>query len=722
MLKRLRFLLTIGPFADADAQTPDTTVQVIETLLSLLLLGLAATGVLTLLTARNPLTAAVLHTLAALILGLLFLMLRRGYVLTTARTFLVSFWIMLTVINIGLGGINSPGISGYHALIVLAGVLLGVRAALLVSVSSITAVFLLHLAAVQNLIATPNPEIPSVSRTAVMMSITVLLTIGLLVAVRIVKDSVAQANEKRRELESALRQLGHTTVSRDFVDDVLRSMSNLLIVLERDNTIRLVNRATCKTLEYSETELVGKLFDIICDSHSLTRVQDLSTIESDAKTEHDIVFRTKSGKLKRFSFTRAALREANGTVSGIVFIAQDITERKRMEYERERDARRYKALFEQSYDGIVLLTEWGKPVDFNERASVLLGYSPEELEGLNYRDIFIAQSHGESYERSDETLWRVKAGIIPSTYERTLRRKDGSEFTAEVRLQMVKEADNSVMYIQCIMRDITARKLAELEIARLYDIAQGQLNDLRELYARVSGLDRFQTLMMNLARHDLRNALSRVEMQLKAVGIHENRAFTDEYATALQDVFATLAHARHLLDELLTPTGGEVIPENTMLDLSALARQVVVQNAVYAVKKSQELATDISTQPVSVCGNKIQLLEAIFNLVENAIKYSPNEEYIQVRVRQENNEAILEVQDCGPGIPPHMHSEIFKPFVRVITPQTEHISGTGMGLNLVQDIIDRHNGRIIFRSTVGESSGSLFGFALPLADADNCGD
>lgn len=715
MLKRLRFLLTIGPFADTDAQMPDT-VQVIETLLNLLLLGLAATGVLTLLASSNPLTTLILHALAALILVMLLLLLRRGYVLTTARVFVVSFWLMLTIINLGMGGINSPGISGYHALIVLAGILLGLRAALAVSASSIAVLFLLHLASTQNLIAASVPPVTSLSRTTVMMSITVLLTIGLLVTVRVVKDSVAQVNEKRDELENALRQLGQTTVSRDFVDNILRSMSNLLIVLERDNTIRMVNQATCDILGYSETELVGSLFDNICEGYSLARIQNLATIDEEATSEHEITFRTRSNVLLPFAFTRSALRDGYGRVTGIVCIAQDITERKRMEQERETNAMRYRALFEQSYDGIVLLNTFGKPLAFNERASVLLGYSPEELRDLNYRDIFIAQPITEGQERNDETLWRVKAGVIPSTYERQLRRKDGSEFTAEVRLQMVQESDGSPMYIQCIMRDITARKLAEMEIARLYEIAQSQLRDLRELYTKVSGLERFQSLMMNLAKHDLRSTLASIEMHLKPITLQENRLLTADHMATLQDVFAMLARARHLLDELLTPNGIEVTPEDTALDLSALTRQVVVQNAVYAVRKSQELATDISVQPVSVCGNKIQLLEAIFNLVENAIKYSPDEEYIQVRVRQENNEAILEVQDCGPGIPLPMQNEIFKPFVRVMTPQTEHISGTGMGLNLVQTIVARHNGRIIFRSVPGE--GSLFGFALPLAE--NC--
>lgn len=717
MLKRLRFLLTIGPFADIDAQTPDT-VQVIETLFSLLLLGLVATGILTLLASSNPLTALILHALAALILVMLLMLLHRGYVLTTARVFVVSFWLMLTIINVGMGGINSPGISGYHALIVLAGILLGLRAALAVSASSIATLVLLHLASTQNLIAAAVPPVTSFSRTAVMMSITVLLTIGLLVTVRVVKDSVAQVNGKRSELENALNQLGQTTVSRDFVDNIVRSMSNLLIVLERDNTIRMVNQATCDILGYSETELVGSLFDNICEGYSLARIQNLATIDEEATSEHEITFRTRAGVLLPFAFTRSALRDGYGRVTGIVCIAQDITERKRMEQERETNAMRYRALFEQSYDGIVLLNTFGKPLAFNERASVLLGYSKEELRDLNYRDIFIAQPITEGHERNEETLWRVKAGVIPSTYERQLRRKDGSEFTAEVRLQMVQESDGSPMYIQCIIRDITARKLAEMEIARLYEIAQSQLRDLRELYTKVSGLERFQSLMMNLAKHDLRSTLASVEMHLKPITLQENRVLTADHMATLQDVFAMLARARHLLDELLTPNGIEVAPEATALDLSALTRQVVVQNAVYAVRKSQELATDISIQPVSVCGNKIQLLEAIFNLVENAIKYSPDEEYIQVRVRQENNEAILEVQDCGPGIPLHMHSEIFKPFVRVMTPQTEHISGTGMGLNLVQTIVARHNGRIIFRSIPGE--GSLFGFALPLTE--NCAD
>ncbi|PJF22602.1 MAG: hypothetical protein CUN56_05195, partial [Phototrophicales bacterium] len=76
--------------------------------------------------------------------------------------------------------------------------------------------------------------------------------------------------------------------------------------------------------------------------------------------------------------------------------------------------------------------------------------------------------------------------------------------------------------------------------------------------------------------------------------------------------------------------------------------------------------------------------------------------------------AIFTVEDNGFGIPEAEQQNLFKPFYRVKTPETEHIKGTGLGLHLVKNMVERHNGQIIFRSTYGV--GSTFGFKIPIAE------
>jgi signal transduction histidine kinase len=101
------------------------------------------------------------------------------------------------------------------------------------------------------------------------------------------------------------------------------------------------------------------------------------------------------------------------------------------------------------------------------------------------------------------------------------------------------------------------------------------------------------------------------------------------------------------------------------------------------------------------------------NLINNAIKYTPPAGRVDVHLRLDANNAIFEVKDNGYGVPEEQQARLFEPFYRVRTNETKKIEGTGLGLHLVKNIVDRHNGRMIFSSVYGE--GSTFGFTLPAA-------
>jgi signal transduction histidine kinase len=186
----------------------------------------------------------------------------------------------------------------------------------------------------------------------------------------------------------------------------------------------------------------------------------------------------------------------------------------------------------------------------------------------------------------------------------------------------------------------------------------------------------------------------------------------EKHGDNLANIFENLPRAKNLLEELLT-----VEPMETQaIDLSELARLAVNQQRTESARKSQTLLTEISRESIWVFGNQIQLFRALFNLVENAVKYTPEGRQIEARLHQGAGEAIFEVEDRGRGIPEDAQTDLFKANYRVNSAENEGISGTGMGLHLVQTIVARHGGRIIFRSQPGK--GSVFGFALPLHNAE----
>lgn len=151
----------------------------------------------------------------------------------------------------------------------------------------------------------------------------------------------------------------------------------------------------------------------------------------------------------------------------------------------------------------------------------------------------------------------------------------------------------------------------------------------------------------------------------------------------------------------------------TRLSLKFLVEEAVKEFAQPMAEAQQKLDLQIGdVDTAMVYGDESQLYEAMSNLISNAVKYTPKNGEIRVCLRVDETHLIFEVEDNGYGIPDDRQERLFEPFYRAKAKGTEAIEGTGLGLHLVRNIVERHRGEIIFHSEFRQ--GSLFGFRLPL--------
>jgi len=138
-----------------------------------------------------------------------------------------------------------------------------------------------------------------------------------------------------------------------------------------------------------------------------------------------------------------------------------------------------------------------------------------------------------------------------------------------------------------------------------------------------------------------------------------------------------------------------------------------VGNAEHLAKaKNIALKLNIATQPIAVHGNANLLSRAIDNLIENAIKYSPDDSSIEVSLRQEGTDVHLSVRDHGMGIAAEHLPRISERFYRVDTARSREMGGTGLGLAIVKHVALVHSGSLDIQSVVG--TGSCFTIQLPI--------
>jgi PAS domain S-box-containing protein len=180
----------------------------------------------------------------------------------------------------------------------------------------------------------------------------------------------------------------------------------------------------------------------------------------------ELQVRTKSGDIRIWDFNAAALGSLSDGRRIVSTMAIDVTERKQAEEALQKSEARYRALFEQSTDGVFILDLEGNHLQANRHAAEMFGYTLQEMAGFSFREVVAPTEQ----EQSGRVLDRLLNGERIPPYERRVRRKDGTIFPVEINVELVRTENGQPLHIQSMMRDITERKrsAAELERQRVF--------------------------------------------------------------------------------------------------------------------------------------------------------------------------------------------------------------------------------------------------------------
>jgi len=225
---------------------------------------------------------------------------------------------------------------------------------------------------------------------------------------------------------------------------------------------------------------------------------------------------------------------------------------------------------------------------------------------------------------------------------------------------------------------------------------------------------------IGVAAHELRNPLSVLkgfaEMLVYQTARGKGAKLAAWQKEALEEIGEATSRLDKLTEDLLDVTrlqAGRLALSRDPTDLVALTRRMVTQRQM--TTRQHVFSLDTEHSPLMVVVDKVRIEQVLSNLLSNAIKYSPQGGPIELTIREEvePHVAFLSVRDRGIGIPIQQQARIFGRFVRAENARASEITGTGLGLYLSREIIERHGGRLWFEST--EGAGSTFFMTLPLA-------
>ncbi|NUP11917.1 MAG: PAS domain S-box protein [Polyangiaceae bacterium] len=361
---------------------------------------------------------------------------------------------------------------------------------------------------------------------------------------------------------------------------------------------------------------------------------------------------------------------------------------------------------ESSDDAIVTKTLQGIVVTWNRGAERLFGYLAEEMVGRQILSIFPP-------DRLDEEelfLGRMRRGERVESYETIRIRKDGTPLDVSVSLSPIRDDDGRIVGVAKIARDISERKRNQREREQLLRREQAALS---ESLAAHRSKDEF----LAMASHELRTPINAILGWARMIeGSGRGRDVAKEVGIIVRNAVALTDLINTLLDASAV-TMGRLRMSVKPIDLRAVAHSAVESIRPSALMKRLSLQLDQGYAPLVVLADPARLQQVFWNLLTNAIKFTPAGGAITVSVIHNGAFAGIRVSDTGAGFAPEAAHVLFDRFRQEDSSPARKYGGLGLGLAIARYVVDLHGGKVVAHSD-GPGKGATFTVELPLFESN----
>lgn len=355
---------------------------------------------------------------------------------------------------------------------------------------------------------------------------------------------------------------------------------------------------------------------------------------------------------------------------------------------------------------------------WNEAARRIYGWSAEEVLGNPLKN-FVRTEYLEGQDEGSALKHLLENGHWQS--EVTQARKDGSRFPVISSVALVRGEDGHVSGMVAVNRDITERKQAEQALQAANDLLEERVRErtgeLREANLALESASKLKDEFLAGMSHELRTPLNAVISLSESMREGVYGRLTPVQERPLGMIEESGNHLLTLINDILDLAKIEAGKLELYYDTVTL--NSVCQSALRIIhetarKKDLTLSVSIPADLPVIHADGRRLKQMLVNLLSNAVKFTPEGGAVALEVTRENEHAVrFAVRDTGIGIPPEKLPLLFKPFSQLDGPHSKRYGGTGLGLALVRQLAEMHNGSVGVESAPGQ--GSTFYFILPLA-------
>ncbi len=510
---------------------------------------------------------------------------------------------------------------------------------------------------------------------------------------------VARDITERKLAEGALKE------SENRYRTVFENVSDFLIIHELDGTIIETNIASIQSSGYSPEDFKGlNIRDLIPEKYRGGFSEYLHRVVETGRDDGLLRVRTKDGNHRVVEYKNVLIRYSDGTPRYIQGSARDITEQVKAQKALKESKEKYRNIIDNMQEGYFEVDLAGSFTFFNHVICDNLGYTADELAGMNYQDYMDQENARKVFEQFHQVF---RTGKSVKAFEWEQIRKNGNPMYVEASIMLIRNARGDPEGFQGIVRDITERKEAENDRVR---------QEMRLLQAQK--MEAIGTLSSGIA-HDFNNMLSGI-MGYGELLKRELEAGSRTHAYCEQILSASM-RARDLVAQILSFSRSYKAVREPVEIYPLVEDSLKLLHA--SIPTSIEIVSSIDTNAGMVCGDPTEIHQIVMNLCTNAF-HSMEKKGGVLRVDMyplildghfiarypslnPGPHVVLSVSDTGCGIDEETSKHIFEPFFTT----KEHGKGTGLGLATVHRIVTALKGEITLESTLNK--GSTFTIYLP---------
>ncbi len=485
---------------------------------------------------------------------------------------------------------------------------------------------------------------------------------------------------------------------RDFISAVLQSCGALVLVFDTGARIVQCNRAAETVTGYSSAELKGKvLWEVFLSPQaratSQVRFQDLLSTGAPSCFENEWI--TKSGEIRRISFSNTVLLSDHGQVRNVISTGIDITGRHRAEQDLLKSEIRFRSTWEASREPMCLGDQRGTILRVNHAFGRMVGAPASTLAGQDLAALFLPE------DQPAVRRWYAGhfagAGAEPCL-EREFQFADGRSGTFEISLTVI-QIPGQPAQVLAVCHDVTERK-------RMVERAQMLSSAKNEFLANMS--------------HEIRTPLNGI---LGMTGLALQTQLAPDTREYLELVKCSAQSLLEMVNDVLDYSkyeAGKMVLCLSEFSLRQTLSDVSSPVAVRASGKGLDFRYSLQPDlPDRLLGDDQRLRQVLMNLTSNAIKFTPAGK-VEISVKGESHAGSgiklhFTVSDTGIGIASARHAQIFEPFTQVDGSTTRKYGGTGLGLSIASALVELMGGRIWLESELGQGSAFHFTVALEIA-------